>query len=252
GLVTPVMVAGAIADEKERRTLEFLLATDLRGREIVLGKLAARVASVLLVLLTGVPVLALLQFFGGIDPGELLAMAIVSLVSLYSVSCLSVMMSSLARRGRDAILTTYLLLGGYVVLSALAGLLISTQFNDLDVTLGDTTVTGNDVITTIQAGNPIVGLRSVLSQQARGAEVADWLREVVTNYTLFHLVAGTLFLGWAVYRLRPAALAQAGENRGRRSLRPLFPRPRLRARPMLWKELFVEPGLRFHLLVRLL
>src|ERR671934_254324 len=34
GLVTPMMVAGAIADEKERRTLEFLLATDLRGREI--------------------------------------------------------------------------------------------------------------------------------------------------------------------------------------------------------------------------
>src|SRR5262245_7279141 len=40
GLVTPVMVAGAIADEKERRTLEFLLATDLRHREILLRKLA--------------------------------------------------------------------------------------------------------------------------------------------------------------------------------------------------------------------
>src|SRR5262245_19565022 len=125
GLVTPIMVAGAIADEKEGRTLEFLLATDLRAREIVLGKLAARVASVFLVLLTGVPVLALLQFFGGIDPGELLAMAIVSLVSLYSVSCLSVMMSTLARRGRDAIVSTYFLLGAYLALSALAGLLIA-------------------------------------------------------------------------------------------------------------------------------
>jgi hypothetical protein len=36
-LLTPGYVAGAIAEEKERRTLEFMLATDLRSREIVLS-----------------------------------------------------------------------------------------------------------------------------------------------------------------------------------------------------------------------
>jgi hypothetical protein len=36
-LLTPAYTATAIAEEKERRTLDFLLATDLRGREIVLG-----------------------------------------------------------------------------------------------------------------------------------------------------------------------------------------------------------------------
>src|SRR5262245_8979091 len=42
-LLTPAYAAGAIAEEKERRTLEFLLATDLRDREIVLSKLGSRV-----------------------------------------------------------------------------------------------------------------------------------------------------------------------------------------------------------------
>ena len=34
-IITPLFVAGSIVEETERRTLEFLLATDLRPREIV-------------------------------------------------------------------------------------------------------------------------------------------------------------------------------------------------------------------------
>src|SRR6476646_11797047 len=36
-LLTPFFVAGAIVEETERRTLEFLLATDLEPREVILG-----------------------------------------------------------------------------------------------------------------------------------------------------------------------------------------------------------------------
>src|SRR5262249_15603380 len=55
-LLTPIFTAGAIAEERERRTLEFLLATDLHNREIVFSKLLARLASLALLLLTGLPV----------------------------------------------------------------------------------------------------------------------------------------------------------------------------------------------------
>src|SRR5256885_4697410 len=71
--LTPAYVAGSIADEKERKTLEFLLATDLRNREIIFGKLAARVTVLLMFVLAGLPVVAFLQLFGGIDPDILLA-----------------------------------------------------------------------------------------------------------------------------------------------------------------------------------
>src|SRR5262249_45672171 len=39
-VLTPAYTAGAIAEEKDKSTLEFLLATDLSKREIVLSKLA--------------------------------------------------------------------------------------------------------------------------------------------------------------------------------------------------------------------
>src|SRR5262249_22656142 len=44
-ILTPAYVAGAIAEEKDRKTLEFLLATDLLSREIVFSKLLSRLAN---------------------------------------------------------------------------------------------------------------------------------------------------------------------------------------------------------------
>ena len=72
-LLTPAYVAGSIADEKTRRTLEFILATDLRNREIVLSKLGSRLANLTVFILTGLPILSFLQFLGGVDPNLVLA-----------------------------------------------------------------------------------------------------------------------------------------------------------------------------------
>src|SRR5438105_4440880 len=67
-VLTPAYTAGGLAEEKERGTLEFLLATDLRNREIVLSKVTARLGNRLLTMLTGVPIVCFLQFLGGVDP----------------------------------------------------------------------------------------------------------------------------------------------------------------------------------------
>jgi hypothetical protein len=48
-MIAPAYTAGAIAEEKERRTLEFILATDLRNREIILSKLGTRLANLCLI-----------------------------------------------------------------------------------------------------------------------------------------------------------------------------------------------------------
>src|SRR5207249_530539 len=63
-MVTPQWTADAIAGERERRTLPFLLLTPLESRSIILGKLASRLAQVGCFVLAGVPVLCALQFFG--------------------------------------------------------------------------------------------------------------------------------------------------------------------------------------------
>ncbi len=75
-LAAPAATAGAICVDKSRGTLLHAFVTDLTDREIVLGKLGARLAPVLVLLACGLPVLALGSFLGGIDLEAALAQSL--------------------------------------------------------------------------------------------------------------------------------------------------------------------------------
>src|SRR3954466_15670261 len=66
--LTPALVSGVIADEKQRKTLHYLLASRLSGPEIVIGKLLARMLHALVLLAVSLPVFSLLVLLGGVDP----------------------------------------------------------------------------------------------------------------------------------------------------------------------------------------
>lgn len=63
--------AVSVTSEKDRRTLELLLVSSLTDAEIVLGKLAASLLQVLLLLVSAIPVFALVSLFGGVTNGQL-------------------------------------------------------------------------------------------------------------------------------------------------------------------------------------
>ena len=67
-LIGPALAAGTIAQERERRTMEYLYASPLSNLEIVIGKFGGRVLQILCFVLSGVPVLALAMLLGGIAP----------------------------------------------------------------------------------------------------------------------------------------------------------------------------------------
>jgi ABC-type transport system involved in multi-copper enzyme maturation permease subunit len=117
-LVTPVYAAGVIAEEKEHRTLEFLLATPLSNSEILLSKLAARLANLVPLLLAGLPVLALTQLWGGVDPLLLADGFVVTVPMLLSVGCLSAFNSVRARTSLEALLRTYGMLAAFLLAGA--------------------------------------------------------------------------------------------------------------------------------------
>jgi ABC-type transport system involved in multi-copper enzyme maturation permease subunit len=106
-LITPVYAGGAIADEKERGGLDFLLTTPLSRWELVAGKLAARLTFVLGVVAVGVPVLFLTLLFGGVDVGRVLAAFAVIGATVLSVGCFAVMLSVLRHTLRDVLLWCY-------------------------------------------------------------------------------------------------------------------------------------------------
>ena len=269
-LLTPAYVAGAVAEDKERRTLEFLLATDLRGREIIFGKLLARLGNLALFVMTGLPVLSLMQFFGGIDPGLLLASFTVTALTAYSLAGLGILLSVQRRRARDAIILTYLAAAGYVAIAS-ATLLIpplwmqyhleAQRAQKANPVLGQPAAPPyfEEIKTTVEwfnAGNPFYGLGKVIvAVEFGGPPLADVLDEQVQRYALFHGLFATACVALAVLRLRPVALAQAGalpRQKKRRLRLTRFRRPAVGRLPMLWKEVCVEGGLRFGWVGRIL
>jgi hypothetical protein len=96
------MVAGTIAEEKDRKTIEYLLVTDLRNREIVLGKLAARLLHLFAHIAVGLPVLGLIRLLGGVSAEQVGALFAVTASTLLSSAGLSMLVSVHARRAREA------------------------------------------------------------------------------------------------------------------------------------------------------
>jgi ABC-type transport system involved in multi-copper enzyme maturation permease subunit len=126
-VVTPAYTAGVVAEEKQRRTLEFILATDLTNREVVLGLLGARLSNLFLLLLTGLPVLTMLQFLGGIAPLQVFCGFAITAMTVMSLGAQSILSSVYSRRPLDSILATYFvaffteLVPSIITLSALLG-----------------------------------------------------------------------------------------------------------------------------------
>src|SRR5262245_48884509 len=105
--VTPLVVAGAIVEETERRTLEFLLATDLNPREVVLGKLWPRLLMVVSVILVGWPVLAVTQVWGGVDILFVGLASVVVLAEAWAVAGISAACAVGAKSLRRALVRSY-------------------------------------------------------------------------------------------------------------------------------------------------
>jgi ABC-type transport system involved in multi-copper enzyme maturation permease subunit len=110
-LAAPAVTAGAVCVDKSRGTLHHVFVTDLTGRELVLGKLASRLASLLALLACGLPVLALSGLLGGIDLLAALGAYCVTLGVAVLSCALALTFSVWARKPHQALLPTYAVLG---------------------------------------------------------------------------------------------------------------------------------------------
>jgi ABC-type transport system involved in multi-copper enzyme maturation permease subunit len=253
-LLTPGYTASAIAEQKERRTLEFLLTTDLQNREIVLSQLFVRLGMLLLTLLTGLPILCLLQFLGGVEPDLILAGFVATAVTVSSLASLGLLNSVYARRPRDAIVYTYLEMTAYLLLTGLAQAILITRVSGIIVDLGVFSFSVGGVVNDCAAGNPVVVTGKLMADIGIGrVHLGYALRARLGQYVVFHGILTLVFAVWASVRLRAIYLRQSyGETAKPPLAAQLRFRPGVGSWPLSWKELVAEPGFRFRWFGRVL
>jgi ABC-type transport system involved in multi-copper enzyme maturation permease subunit len=229
--LTPALVAGVIAEEKQRKTLHYLLASPLTSREIILGKLAARLLHVMTFLTIGLPVMSLLGLFGGVDPLMVGISYAAMLSTTLFIASMSILISTYARRPREAISLAYVLgLGWFFLPPSLPFFMRLLPFwARVYAWIGPV----NDWIA---ASSPFSLVTWFAAPSVTFVRALFWMIGL-------QLVYATLFVGLAVARLRPVFRKEgegsrrfAGLSRGRR----LLPRPDCGADAMLWKERYVS------------
>jgi ABC-type transport system involved in multi-copper enzyme maturation permease subunit len=118
-LLIPPLFGGVIADEKQRKTLHYLMASQLSSGEIILDKVLGRAPHLGIFVAMGLPVLCIMSLFGGVA----LDMVFIAYVGTFSTAmfavALTVLVSTLARRVRQAILCAYVLLSLWFFLPSL-------------------------------------------------------------------------------------------------------------------------------------
>jgi ABC-type transport system involved in multi-copper enzyme maturation permease subunit len=222
-LAAPAATAGAVCVDKARGTLFHVFATDVNGREIVLGKLGARLVPVLALMSCGLPVLALSGLLGGVEPvavaGAYLATAGTALVGC----ALALLLSVWARKPHQALLGAYAVLGAW--LAAFPALM---ELGWRPTAIGTRRFA--------LASNPLlVALAGDLFPQEIG--LADQVL-----YFAAAAVATAAFVAVAAWRIRPVALGQVGRPARKRPpglaarVVALLPGPTLDDNPVLWRE----------------
>lgn len=233
-LAAPAATAGAVCLDKARGTLAHVLVTDLSNAEIILGKLAARLAPVLMFVACSLPVVSLCALLGGIDPNALPRAYLVTVAVTVMGCSLALTLSIWARRTHEVLLAVYLVWGAWLLALPMARLLNGISGKLLDFTL------------VVPFADPFE--LAFATYWRPGATTIDG---EVGKFVLGCLVISAALLALAILRVRALGSRDAGRLERRKRKRPAWlpnlgaglarirqrlPGPPLDGNPVLWRE----------------
>lgn len=124
-LISPSLTSGSISSEREKKTFDMLLVTNLSTGEILIGKLAYAVLYLILLVATSLPLVALVFFMGGVSPWEVIIYYLIILGCGILVCLLSLYFSSRSKRSSFATFMSY----GALILTGIILLVLQSYFD---------------------------------------------------------------------------------------------------------------------------
>jgi ABC-type transport system involved in multi-copper enzyme maturation permease subunit len=235
--VAPAMAVGAIASERERRTIEYLFATDRSNAEIVFGKTLARLLLVLKFVLVSMPLLFLFRLLGGIPADLVTSSALIAGSTALVVTTLSVCVSVWAPKSRDAATRVYRILAALLIVPPIA-----TTFVEIAGRGSGWQTWLRPLLGFLNGLNPLVVLGSSMSGfYAMGA---GFNFEPIVRMGAWHLGLSLVLVAISTAAVRRVQLREGSKSPATAKRRPgrLMPLPRWRPQvsdnAMLWKEAF--------------
>ncbi len=109
--LTPALTAGCVSIEKERQTMDVLLTTRMSTWQIIKGKYLSSIMLVLMLIISGLPIMSLVYIYGGINLWQMLLMMLVLISTTMYLASFGVFFSALVKNTIVAVILTYIFLG---------------------------------------------------------------------------------------------------------------------------------------------
>jgi len=247
--LTISLIAPIVAEEREAKRWDFLLATDLRAREILIGKAIGRLPQILDPILAALPVLVLSTLFGGVSPRLVIAVSAATLAMLLGTTGIAFFFSVFAPTAKMATERTSGLLFAYIIFSGVFLVLLGLpQIWTFPTSAGSSfPLEVGDVVEFFGSGNPVtVVVMAYHKQRANVDTLEPLIEEGVRKFAAFHIGVFFLFGLRAMQRLRTAIPWKVAEKQKATAQkvdapdRPSPPKPTFRPPigewPVFWLE----------------
>lgn len=204
--IAPSFISGVISDERQRGTLEILLTTKMTAKAIVFGKFLSLFVSIMLILVSQLPIMAILFLYGGITVLDIIRLMINFTVFVTLIISMGIFCSSIT--GKTSIATAILysaviaLFAGTLVLYFLAA--NSFMANDMNFF----NIIFMKFSKLILLFNPLVSMDFLLSK-IMGENSSDILVSLFWYDNWFYvnmfldIVLSAVFLTLAVLKIKP-------------------------------------------------
>ncbi len=211
-ILSPVFMAGAIAQEANPKTWDILLTTPMSKLEIVLGNLLGRLFFVLALLFASLPLFALTQFFGGVPGKSIIASYIVSAGAAVLVGAIAISLSVSRLVGQRAVFTFYVSVVTYIATTIAIDAWLSSR--------GFGAGTAGNGVTWLTSLNPFLAIRSLLSPtsypsadpSAYAGLKGFMLATPATAWSTFSLLISVVLVGASTLTVRTGGLRQVANG----------------------------------------
>lgn len=184
--IVPTITAGLISSEREKQTLDILMTSGMKPYQIISGKLMSAAASILLIIVSGLPVIGLALIYGGISFENILITLCFLIFAIFYIGSIGIFCSSLFKKTTFASLLTYgieiiLIFGSFFIVYFVSYIRrINTDFISSDI----------GILSLILLFSPGVTFACILMNQvAAVSNVSSWfLRLGMPEFAVKHFV----------------------------------------------------------------
>lgn len=207
-----LLAASAVAQEKDRKTLDLLLLTKLSNSELVLGKLLASLLNILVLLVAALPVFVLATLFGGVSFGQIGRVFAVTLAGALVGGSLGSTLALWREKTYQALALTMLVLVLWLACWRLVALgMFGVSWAGIPTSAWAVALSPLEAI--LEASRPALEVEPALLPMAAavdrglawvgiGLELGPWLASPVAWFLLVCLLLAGFLNGWAILRVR--------------------------------------------------